>query len=420
MKSTVNLIHFSLLFLSTSYLSSTKCSVIVTAEVTVAAFSPSFRYSSPLLHPSHYRSSLYHSLADKQHQQLQQRRQQRLPFLYDLKLYQTKENDVNDDDISPETTLTSTISFIESIDLHVPSHDDAKYFFGDILGCSLSPEEGKNDNDNIIRMYCGSSSESKLSYFRLTQPNDSNSSIKGSTASKSTASTSNPSSMTVGLHFESLEGLKQCLEDQKIQQGDNDCIVKNYEIGIDERTQQEYVRLVHEHTNTIFYARTQKKDSSAGGGGATSTCLGISYIEFTVRPNIASMISQFYDGIFDVPTTIVQNENAEDIVIIGCGDIDVETGQCSQSLLFRECKQQAPPSSSLQEKTMSISLCCDGYDDEEIDYRRVLNHCEMANIASLPQNNARRGGGPSFCFDNILDLRTGRTVLKLKHEILSV
>jgi hypothetical protein len=190
----------------------------------------------------------------------------------------------------PATSMTatrnvvdvSTMTLLEHVNLNVPSHEYILPFYFDVLGCGLDPRKASNLEPGApkktIWANCGAS-QFHLPYGDVAQR------IPGN----------------IGLRYDSLDALKSRVADSDA--------VKSYEIGVDPKSQREYVKLVDQYDN-VFWCRTGEsvnedkvqpiigpEDTDKWGsyaekyGQKESECRGIDYVEFECPPNSAEKIA---------------------------------------------------------------------------------------------------------------------------------
>jgi hypothetical protein len=317
------------------------------------------------------------------------------------------------DSFSNETHLIdrSTLTLLEHINLNVPNHKYILPFYVDLLGFGLDPRRAHNvvAGSKTVWTNCGAS-QFHLPYGEEAQV------IPGS----------------IGLRYNSLEELKRRLARQD-DTGDGDKCFESYQIGCDGG--REFVRVTDRYGN-VFFCRegpegdtsfrqplVSETDTEVYGEVATkygrecSECRGIDYVEFHCPWGTAEKIALFYDSVFDATTTVTIDKG-DRIALVGFGNID-SNGKAAQYLLFREIDQSLPP-----------------YDGHHIalyvgttsaDFEQAFKNCEMAEIvwvnprfSDKAMNLSGAKKWKQFRFKDIIDMKTGETILELEHEVRSI
>lgn len=303
----------------------------------------------------------------------------------------------------------STMTLLEHVNLNVPSHEYILPFYFDVLGFGLDPRKAVNLQPDApkktIWANCGAS-QFHLPYGDVAQR------IPGS----------------IGLRYDSLDGLKSRVA--------NSAAVKSYEIGVDPRSQREYVKLVDQYDN-VFWCRKGEsvnvdkvqpiigpEETDKWGFYATkygrkeSECRGIDYVEFDCPPNSAEKIAVFYDSVFDATTTVVDVGDGSKIAIIAFGRID-EAGKADQSLLFKETTSTIPPYDGhhiafyVGESAADFDVC---YRNAELVDLVWVNPRFSDDADTIDKARKWR----QFRIKNIVDMSTGETIMELEHEVRSV
>jgi len=336
-------------------------------------------------------------------------------------------------------TDKSTLTLLEHLNLNVPNHDYILDFYVDILGMGLDPRQAGSvaKGEGCVWMNCGAT-QFHLPYGDVAQV------VPGS----------------IGLWYEDLTGLKD-----RLSRYDDDSIVEenvkpfqSYSIGIDERTKREHVRIIDRYGN-IFYCRqslsatyddkelihtirqplltsteilnTEEYQSSIPHRFGmddelqNTECRGINYIEFHVPRNTAALIAEFYDCVFDAPINVVTIPNAPNntgtttIAIIGFGSLNPETGQTSQSLIFRETDDPIP---SYDGHHVALYV-----GENQADYEAAFKRVSGAGVVWVNPRFSDKVTNltgakklKQFRFKDILDLKTGKKIFELEHEIRSI
>jgi len=184
------------------------------------------------------------------------------------------------------------------------------------------------------------------------------------------------------------------------------------------------------------YGRRSSSSSSTSSSSSSTPdraveCLGIDYVEFTIPPGAARRIATFYEGVFDATASVLLDGD-DAIALIGVGRVDPETGRASQTILYRE----TTTTTATDEEGVGDDVIVPPYDGHHIalyvgrsgeDFERAFENCDLAGaVWTNPRfrdevtdlEGAREEG--QFRFKDLMDLRTGRTVFELEHEIRSV
>jgi hypothetical protein len=314
----------------------------------------------------------------------------------------------------------STLTLLEHINLNVPSQESILPFYFDVLGCGLDPRKAENLKEGAAKKTiwanCGASQ------FHLPF---------GETAQRIPGH--------VGLKFDSLEGLKNRLAEQQKQQqhGENQKALRSYEVGVDPRSQCEFVKLVDVYDN-VFYCRVgdpstnedkrqpmiAPDETSQWGeyaeryGRAESDCRGIDYVEFHCPLGTAEKIALFYESVLDATTTCIDLGDGTKIAIIAFGDVD-DMGKADQSLLFRESEQKIPENDG-HHIAMYVG-------ESAADFEQAFKNAEIADVVWVNPRFSDKAdtlesarNWKQFRFKNIVDMETGETVFELEHEMRSI
>lgn len=329
-----------------------------------------------------------------------------------------------DDNMSKNKIVDqSTLLLLEHININVPSHEYILPFYFDLLGCGMDPRKAENLKSDAPKKTlwanCGAS-QFHLPYGDVAQR------IPGQ----------------IGLSYASLEGLKARVarEEKK----DNASCIKESEIGVDEASGREYVRLVDRYDN-VFYCRQKVNGattSRADGwkqpviapsdtetwqdvakrfGRDTTDCLGIDYVEFNCPMGTAEKISLFYDAVLDATTCTSALRGTNDggkYAIIALGNVD-ENGRADQSLLFRETSQEIPPYDGHH---IAIYV-----GESAADFEQAFRNAETAGIvwvnprfSDKTENIQGARKWKQFRFKDIIDMKTGEKIYELEHEMRSI
>ena len=156
------------------------------------------------------------------------------------------------------------------------------------------------------------------------------------------------------------------------------------------------------------------------GKDEETECKGISYVEFLAPRNKAAKIAEFYDCVFDAPTSVFTDPSTgDDVAIIGFGHVDPETGRSSQTLLFRESDVELPPYDGHHIALYAGSSKADAEEafKNALEAQVVwVNPRFSDRVTNL--NTAKKW--KQFRLKNVVDIKTGKKILELEHEIRSV
>lgn len=330
---------------------------------------------------------------------------------------------------------TSTLTLLEHINLNVPNHDHILDFYIKVLGCGLDPRKAHNveKGSGTIWANCGASQ------FHLPHGEEAQV-IPGS----------------IGLWYDDLTPLKGRLASYDDDNENTNTNTKPFaQYSFQEINGKDTVRIM-DHYGNIFYCREGNepivsndpnqseeimrtvqqpllhKDDPAHleeyasvaetygiSQGQTTECKGISYVEFLIKEKKAPKIAEFYDCVFDAPTTVFTDPSTEEeVAIVAFGSIDETTGRSSQSLIFRESSMELPPYDGHH-----IALYVGkNKDDFEHAFKNVL---EAQVVWVNPRfsdkvdnvNTAKKW--KQFRFKNLTDLRVGKKIHELEHEVKS-
>lgn len=324
---------------------------------------------------------------------------------------------------SPAPSSISTLALLEHINLNVPNHEYILEFYSNVLGFGLDPRRAQNvvNGSGTVWMNCGASQ------FHL--PVGDAQVIPGS----------------IGLWYESLDGLKSRLEKYEDQEAKpfaqhsvenkgevNEAvrIMDNYgnvffcRKGGDSKGENE---IIHTAKQPILYKTKEDIEtysSAAEKYGLDSVddeseCKGVSYVEFLVPRGTTEKIAEFYDCVFDATTTCFNDpSNNDDVAIVAFGSID-EVGRSSQNILFRESDTELPPYDGHH-----VALYVgESKEDFEQAFKNILeaqvlwvNPRFSDKVTNL--NTAKKW--KQFRFKHITDLKTGKKIFELEHECRSV
>jgi catechol 2,3-dioxygenase-like lactoylglutathione lyase family enzyme len=329
----------------------------------------------------------------------------------------------------------STLSLLEHVNLNVPNHDYILDFYINILGCGLDPRTANEVNQGSGTVWCNAgASQFHLPYGEEAQV------IPGS----------------IGLWYDSLDGLKERLAKYEDLDDDKKCFAQ-YSIENKGDEQRESVRIMDNYGNVFFCRKgnppiefehndgkvekelirtakqpiitTEDEDVEKYGNAATqyglakgeeSECKGISYIEILVPRNKAGKIAEFYECVFDATTTVFTDPvTGDDVTIVAFGFINPDTGRSSQTLLFRESDAELPPYDG-HHIALYVGSCKEDFEEA---FKNVLNAQVLwvnprfsDKVTNL--NTAKKW--KQLRFKNITDLKTGKPIIELEHEVRSV
>lgn len=306
----------------------------------------------------------------------------------------------------------STLTLLEHINLNIPNHKYAIPFYVDLLGCGLDPRRAGNvaKGDGTVWANCGASQ------FHLPFGEDPQR-IPGQ----------------IGLRFNSLVGIKERLV--QAQQQEDKCFAEA-EIGLDQQSNKEFVKLVDKYGN-VFFCRegpevnthlrqpiVSETDTVEVGDLATkygkdeTDCRGIDYVEFNCPIGTAERIATFYDYVFDATTFVAGDDDELKIAIIGFGEVHAN-GRSAQSMLFRESAEPTP----VYDGHHIAMYVGENKDDFELAFKNI----EQAGVVWINPRFSDKAGNligakkwKQFRFKDIIDLKTGTKIFQLEHEIRSV
>jgi len=306
----------------------------------------------------------------------------------------------------------STLTLLEHINLNAPSHEHIVPFYFGLLGCGLDPRKAANLSPNAPKQTlwanCGAS-QFHLPYGDPAQT------LPGQ----------------IGLRFESLEGLKNRLDDFRSS-------YVTAEHGKDKALGQDYIRIV-DHYGNVFMCRAKSGSGdptrwrqpiiplnakeewgeiATNYGRLETECKGIDYVEFDCPKGTASKIALFYESVLDATTSTHRLGDGSSIAIVAVGNVD-ETGRSDQSILFRETDKTIP-----EYDGHHIALYVG---EAQADFEQAFKNALVADVVwcnprfqdqvdSLEEARKER----QFRFKDILDMDTGERIMELEHELRSV
>jgi hypothetical protein len=304
----------------------------------------------------------------------------------------------------------STLTLLEHVNLNIPNHKYAIPFYVDLLGCGLDPRRAGNvaKGDGTVWSNCGAS-QFHLPFGEEPQR------IPGQ----------------IGLRFKSLAGLKERLVQAQLQE---DKCFAEAQIGLDQQSKNEFVKLVDRYGN-VFFCReapdvnthlrqpiisvtdtAEFGDLATNYGKDESDCRGIDYVEFNCPIGTAEGIATFYDFVFDATTFVAGDELK--IAIIGFGEVNAN-GRSAQSMLFRESAEPTP----VYDGHHVAMYVGENKDDFELAFKNI----EQAGVVWINPRFSDKAGNlngakkwKQFRFKDIIDLDTGKKIFQLEHEIRSV
>jgi len=327
------------------------------------------------------------------------------------------------------------LSHLDYLQLNIPYYPPdyhcsfALPFYVDILGCGIDPRKARNVEQMINGGECKGEGECDgtfwancgASQFHLPDSN-------GGAAQVLPGS--------IGLLYESLGPLMERL-------GALDSATVDFEwaVGTDAHTGRKHVRLVDPYGN-IFYCRETASNTSpypfadhpvltadseehlaafprlTGRFGATTDCLGISYLEVRCPRGQAENIANFYRVAMGAAAAAVEDPEGGAVAVVAVGDVG-DDGRPVQSLLFREDDAEAPLYDG-HHVALYVGDCQEDFDN-------VFRNCEQAGIVWVNRrfsDKAKDIGGArrwkQFRFKDIINLATGEVIMELEHVIKSV
>jgi predicted enzyme related to lactoylglutathione lyase len=334
-----------------------------------------------------------------------------------------------EEDPSLSLYYKSTLCLLEHINLNVPNHDYILDFYIHVLGMGLDPRRAQNvaKGEGTIWCNCGAS-QFHLPYGEEAQT------IPGS----------------IGLWYDTLEPMKARLAQYDASNHNNNNPKPFASYSIEKRGDNEVVQIQDWYGN-IFYCRETKKVVSSneeiihiakqpilnrspetkerygtltsekyGLTQDTTECKGISYVEFYTPKNIVTRIAEFYECVFDATTSVIMDPMTnEKVAIIAFGNIDPETGQSSQTLLFRETDKVDIPKYDGHHIALYVG-------ENAADFEQAFKNVVDAGVLWInPRfsdkvmnlNTAKKW--KQFRFKDIVDLETGTPIFELEHECRS-
>lgn len=303
----------------------------------------------------------------------------------------------------------STMTLLEHVNLNVPTQEHILPFYFEVLGCGMDPRKAANLEPDApkktIWANCGAS-QFHLPYGDVAQR------IPGH----------------IGLRYDSLDALKHRVANLKS--------YKSYEIGVDPRSDREFVKLVDYYDN-VFYCRVgdpvnidkrqpiiSPDETDEWGQKATkygreeSECQGIDYVEFLCPEGTAEKIALFYESVFDATTTCVDVGGGSRVAVIAFGEVD-DVGKPDQSILFKETTKTIPPYDGhhlafyVGRSAADFDAC---YKNSEIAGVVWVNPRFSDDADTLEK--ARKW--KQFRLKDIVDMKTGEMIMELEHEVRSL
>jgi len=341
---------------------------------------------------------------------------------------------------------TSTLTLLEHINLNVPNHDHILDFYITLLGCGLDPRKAINvkKGSGTVWANCGAS-QFHLPYGEEAQviPGsiglwyDDLTPLKERLAAYDASASSNqqkdPKPKPFAQHsFQEINGKDTVrIMDHYgnifyCRQGNAPIIVQVQDPIEDEKKQlEEIMRTAHQpilnkddpaHTDSELASIVETYGIPQG---QTTECKGISYVEFLVKETKAPKIAEFYDCVFDAPTTVFTDPSTkEQVAIVAFGSIDETTGRSSQSLIFRESPMDLPPYDG-HHISLYVGNCKDDFEQafKNVLEAQVLWVNPRFNDKVTNVNTAKKW--KQFRFKNLTDLRVGKKIHELEHEVKS-
>ena len=342
---------------------------------------------------------------------------------------------------TPTIVDRSTLTLLEHINFNIPNHDFAVPFYYDILGCGFDPRMAENiqlNKDRDKQPEAGSTiwANCGASQFHLCY-NGTEPTLQG----------------RIGLRYDSLEELQRRLQQhhqETLEKEDQRCF-QSYTIDKDSRGNKQ-ITIVDRYDNVFlcqmalnphpdapvaslkqpivahvdhFIPSLNPPDSETAlwedlacrFGRERSECQGVTFVEVDCPRGTAIDIATFYESVFDATTTVIPMQEHH-IAMIAFGNIDQE-GRADQYLLFKE--QSTPV-------TRNIGHHIAMYVGETAaDFEQAYKNAEIAGVIwinprfadkvdSLPAAKQEK----QFRFKNIVDLKTGKTVMEIEQEVRSV
>lgn len=248
--------------------------------------------------------------------------------------------------------------------------------------------------------------------------------------------------------YSSLEPLKERL--LSASSSNSEKPFRSYEFGVDKRTEREYIKIVDVYGNN-FYARQRHSDDEAAKNadrtmvklqpvlskvnanhiemfgkdlvnqyGKPSECLGIDYVEFNVKrsnDDVILKIAQFYEYAMDAAVSMV-HDGSNRVAIIGIGSVSPD-GRPSQCLLYREIDEETPPYDGHHVALYVGKSAQDFYETyKQIEQAGIVWVNPRFTDKATTLSGAKKWN--QFRFKDILDLKTGKVIYTLEHEVRSV
>jgi hypothetical protein len=306
----------------------------------------------------------------------------------------------------------STLTLLEHVNLNVPSQEHAVPFYFGVLGMGVDPRRAANlvSGEGTIWANCGAS-QFHLPYGETAQV------LPGH----------------VGLRYDSLEPLKARLESNQFETH-----IGSYTIVDPNQIQ------VSDVYGNIFMCRASLENAASGTGlvdtvrqpivgtiseefptvasayGREETeCRGIDYVEFPCPMDTAKKIAECYDCVLDAPTTVLGEDDDPKVALVGFGTIPVDTGRASQYLIFRETLEELDPYDGHH---VGLYVGQSVADFEHAFTNAIQAHMVWVNPRFKDQTATLQGAKTwrQFRFLHLTDVKYGKSLLKLEHEIRSV
>lgn len=158
--------------------------------------------------------------------------------------------------------------------------------------------------------------------------------------------------------------------------------------------------------------------SRFGRQDGTTDCKGISYVEFLCPAKTARTIAEFYEVVFEAASTVVECPDGSAAAVVGIGRID-DTGKADQALVFRETTLPIPKYDGHH-----IALYVG---EDAAGFEEAFLYCLDAGVVWVNPRFSDKADSlegarqyKQFRFKNIVDVKTGKKVFELEHEIRSV
>ena len=340
---------------------------------------------------------------------------------------------ISSEDSSAATIDQSTLTLLEHININVPSHEYILDFYWQVLGCGMDPRKAENLRPDAPKKTlwanCGAS-QFHLPYGDVGQA------VRGQIGLRFA---------DLGLVRQQLDAHRSCYQSYEVIETAPDGKTPTCLLIIDKYGNQLYCRpnkplisnkpRLAENWRQPFISSTDTEtwgdDVASRFGKETTNCQGIDYVEFLVPPGTAETIALFYEkvleattSVLEVPSTTNRADNAASpgttkLAIVALGNISPQ-GQADQSLIFRETPRERIPAYDGHHIALYV-----GQSAEDFEY--AFENCKTAGVVwvnprfsdkVMDLEGARQE--KQFRFKDIVDLKTGKVVYELEHEVRSV